>query len=189
MRNRGQAMNIGFIALLLALGSAQATDWQVQPDASTLRFAGRMQGEGFDGGFARFTAAIRFDPADLDSARFEVTVDLASVDSANAERDETLVGPGFFDVEHNPQARYTASRFRAEGDGFVAEGSLTLNGQTHPVPLHFRWTPSGAGAVLEGAARLDRLQFDVGAGDWADPDVIGHTVEVSTRLTLSPAAG
>lgn len=175
--------------LLLALaGVADASDWTVQAGASALRFTGSMQGERFEGGFDRFQAEIRFDPADLAGARFEVTVDLASADTDNEERDETLLGPDFFNVERSPQAHYSASRFRADGGGFLAEGSLTLNGKTQPVPLAFRWTPGDGGAVLEGSATLDRLAFDVGAGDWADPDMIGREVEVRTRLVLVPAA-
>lgn len=174
--------------LLLALATgAQAADWTVQPQESALRFIGSMQGESFEGRFQRFEAEIRFDPANLSAARFEVSVDLASADSANAERDEALRSPDFFNLAASPTARYSASRFRAEGAAFVAEGTLTLNGKTLPVPLTFQWTPSGEGAVLEGSATLDRLDFDVGAGDWADPGMIGHEVEVRTRLVLSPA--
>lgn len=174
--------------LLLALaGVTHAADWTVQPQQSELRFIGSMQGESFEGGFGRFQADIRFDPAELSTARFEVSVDLASADSANAERDEALLSPEFFNVEASPTARYSASRFRAEGDAFVAEGSLSLNGKTHPVPLTFQWTQTAEGAVLEGSAQLDRLQFDVGAGDWSDPGMIGHEVQVRTRLVLSPA--
>lgn len=174
-------------AFLLA-GTAWAAEWRVDDTASTLEFAGESQGERFEGRFGRFDAAIRFDPANPSDARFDVTVDLASVDSANSERDETLLGPDFFDVAGMPQSRYVAGAFRPTPDGFVAEGELTLNGVTAPVPLAFRWQPTASGAILEGRATLDRLRFGLGTGDWADPDVIAHAVEVHTRLVLVPAA-
>lgn len=173
-------------AFLLA-GTAWAAEWRVDEAASTLEFAGESQGERFEGRFGRFDAAIRFDPANPSDARFDVTVELASVDSANIERDETLRGPDFFDVADMPQSRYVAGAFRPTPDGFVAEGELTLNGVTAPVPLAFRWQPTASGAVLEGRAILDRLRFALGTGDWADPDVIAHAVEVRTRLVLIPA--
>src|SRR5690606_35373233 len=110
----GTAMTAHTIPMLLLLalaGVADASDWTVQAGASALRFTGSMQGERFEGGFDRFQAEIRFDPADLAGARFEVTVDLASADTDNEERDETLLGPDFFNVERSPQAHYSASRF------------------------------------------------------------------------------
>lgn len=179
-----------FIAAVLfaVAGAAAAADWQVQPAQSELRFVGSQQGQDFEGRFHRFEAGIRFDPADLGGARFDVEIDLASADSDNSERDETLHGPDFFNVAANPVAQYRAASFRSDGDGFVAEGTLTLKGNSHPVALRFDWTPDGHGAVLEGSARLDRLQFGVGAGDWSDPDAIGHAVTVHTKLHLVPAA-
>lgn len=178
------------LLLAAAIPVVAAPSWQVQP-GSTLRFAATTQGEAFDGGFGRFDAAIAFDPADLAGARFTVEIDLASVDTANSERDDALRGAEFFAVESQPQARYIATRFRP-GDApgrFVAEGELSLNGHTRPVPLHFTWAAEGSGAVLEGEAGLDRLAFGLGEGDWADADLIGHDVRVHTRLLLAPAGG
>lgn len=183
-------MNMLHAAFMLALalpGAAAASEWVMRAEDSILEFAGSMQGEGFDGRFGAFEADIRFDPADLASARFDVRIDLASADSQNQERDETLLGPDFFDVASAPQARYVATRFRSDGDGFIADGDLTLHGATRPVPLRFTFARNDEGAVLTGHAQLDRLQFGIGTGDWADPDVIAHAVDVDTRLELRPA--
>ena len=177
------------VVLLGLATSAAATPWQLQP-GSTLGFAATTQGERFEGRFARFDARIRFDPDALVESRFEVVIALTSVDTANSERDEALRGPDFFAVGAHPEAHYSATRFRAIDDGgFVAEGELRLNGRTQPVPLHFTWAVRGEGAVLEGRAELDRLDFGLGEGDWSDPDMIGHRVEVRTRLLLAPAGG
>lgn len=175
--------------LLCTCASAAAADWTVQQADSSLDFAGTSQGERFEGTFTQFDAQIRFDPAALEQARFAVEVRLDSVDSRNTERDETLRGPDFFDVERQPVALYRATRFRAEGEGFVADGELTLNGVTRKVPLRFSWSGDAEGALLQGQADLDRLAFGIGDGDWADPEAIAHAVQVSTRLTLVPAGG
>ncbi|MBB5015938.1 YceI family protein [Rehaibacterium terrae] len=174
------------LALLLAC-SAHAADWRMDPAASTLGFIGMTQGERFEGRFGEFQAAIRFDPDDLDHARFDVTIALASADTANAERDEALLGSDFFHVRRHPQAHYRAERFRALGDGrYAADGELSLRGITRPVTLEFRWT-AGEPAILEGEATLRRLDFDIGGGDWADLDMIANEVQVRTRLALHRA--
>jgi polyisoprenoid-binding protein YceI len=174
--------------LLLAAGAAAAADWTLRPDGSSLRFSGTAQGEAFEGRFAEFAPKIRFDPAALDGARFEVTVKLASADSKNQERDETLAGTDFFDVANYPEARFIATEFAAREDGgFEARGALELRGTRQPVTLVFRWQAVEGGARLEGEARLDRTAFGVGGGDWADPEMIAHEVEVKTTLVLAPA--
>lgn len=173
------------LMLMLPLPLCAAT-WSVLPEESSLRFRGNAQGEAFDGRFVRFAPTIVFDPAALDGARFEVDIDLASVDTQNAERDETLVSEDFFAVEEQPRARYEASDFVATDDGFEARGTLTLRGVSRPVTLSFTWTPDANGATLEGRATLDRTAFGVGGGDWADADMIAHAVEVMTTLVLRP---
>lgn len=173
------------LLLLLFSTPTLAADFVAQP-SSRLGFSAEFQGEGFEGRFARFTPAIRFDPDDLAGSRFEVRIELASADTDNDERDELLLGGEFFAVGDQPEARYVATTFKSLGNGrFVAEGELSLRGVTKTVPLTFTWTP-GTPTVLEGEAVLDRLAFKVGLGDWSDTDLMPASVKVTTRLMLVP---
>ncbi|MGA9341399.1 MAG: YceI family protein, partial [Rhodanobacteraceae bacterium] len=87
------------IALLLLLPLAvNARDWNVDSPHSTLGFSGTYQGETFNGTFKKFDATIRYDAANLANAKFDVTVDMASVDTKSSERDQTLAGSGFFET-------------------------------------------------------------------------------------------
>jgi polyisoprenoid-binding protein YceI len=175
-----------FLVLALAAPLAQAGDYVAAP-GSTLVARGSFDGEPMEARFTRFTPRIRFDPAQPGQARFDVAIELASVASGTDDGDELLRGAAFFAVGKHPQARFTASRVRALGGSrFVAEGELALRGLRRPATLSFRWTP-GARPVLEGEAVLRRLDFGVGAGEWADPETIGNEVKVATRLVLAPA--
>lgn len=175
-------------ALLLAATGAGAADYVAQP-GSTLGFTATYQDEAFEGSFAKFTPVLRFDPADLGGSRLDVRIALASASTANVERDEMLVSSEFFDVAGLPEARYVATVFRSlGGNRFVADGTLSLRGVSKPVPLAFTWTP-GTQPVLAGEAKLSRLAFKVGTGDWTDTDLLPDEVKVSTRLVLVPKAG
>lgn len=172
--------------LLCAAPLVQAADYSAQP-GSRLGFTATYQGEAFEGDFGDFTPRIRFDPADLAGSRFDVRIALASADTDNAERDEMLAGGEFFDAGSVPEARYVATSFRAlGGNRYVAEGTLRLRGVSKPVPLTFTWTP-GAKPVLQGEARLSRLAFQVGTGDWTDTELLPDEVLVKTRLVLAPS--
>ncbi len=165
--------------------AATAAPQYLPGPGSTLGFASSYDGEGFDGHFTRFRADIAFDP-DTVTGRFDVTIDLASANTENEERDEVLLGEEFFNASALPEARYTATGFRKLADGrFVADGTLSLRGIRQPVPLTFRWTP-GAVPVLEGMATVPRLAFKVGTGDWADLELMPDAVSVRTRLVLQP---
>lgn len=172
-------------ALVLAAAPAFATDY-VQAPGSTLAFATQYEGETFSGHFDGFSTRLRFDPQQLDDARLDVVIPLASASTDNPDRDQTLLGTDFFNVEAFPQARYTATGFRALGDGrYAADGELTLRGVSQPVTLTFSWS-GGANPVLTGKATVQRLDYNIGGGDWADLSLIPNAVAVSTRVNLRP---
>ena len=173
---------------LLALGlPATAADY-VQAAGSTLTFATRYQGEVFSGHFSNFRTRLSFDPQQLATARLDVLIALGSAGTANEDRDETLHGPDFFHSSRFPQARYRASTFRhLGGDEYAADGTLSLRGVGRPVTLTFTWVP-GTQPVLSGKATVNRLDFGLGAGEWADLGLIPNAVAVSTRVLLVPAA-
>ena len=171
--------------------AAQAGSWHADAKSSTLGFSGVQQGEAFNGRFKTFDATIAFDPAQLATSRFDVRIMLASADTANSERDDSLRGGDFFDTAHMPIATYTSARFRSlGGNRYAADGTLTLRGISKPVTLTFAWT-AGATPGLIGDAVVNRLDFKVGGGQWADTSAIDNAVKVHTALKLvavAPAA-
>jgi polyisoprenoid-binding protein YceI len=174
------------LALLLPFAASAAT-WHADGNASSLAFSGVSQGEAFNGRFKTFDATIAFDPAQLAISRFDVKITLASSDTANSERDDSLHGKDFFDIAHSPVATYTATKFRSLGSGrYAADGTLALHGVSKPVTLTFTWT-AGATPALVGDAVMNRLDFKIGSGQWADTSQVANEVKVHTALKLSPA--
>lgn len=175
-----------WIAVLLAFAApVLAKAWQVDAAHSTLGFTNTYQGASYGGQFRRFSAQIDYDPNDLAHARFDVTVDVTSLDTQNAERDHTALGADFFAAAKFPRAHFATTGFRRTARGkVVAEGMLTLRGVRKPVTLDVVFSPRGDGATLDVAARLKRLDFGIGAGQWADPSMIGNEVDVHGHLLL-----
>lgn len=180
-------LRIIFAVLMLLPITAFARAWKVDAAHSSLTFTGTYQGEKFEGRFKRFDAKIDYDPANLAQAKFDVTVDIASVDTANAERDQALPGKDFFDAGQFPKAHFVTTRVRKGANGKVlADGMLTLRGISKPVTLEVRFMLEGNGATLDVQANLKRLDFGIGSGDWADTSMIGNDVTVHGRLILRP---
>lgn len=173
------------LALMLPL-SAYARDWQVDPAASTLAFKGSYQGEGFDGKFKKFDATIAYDANDLSKSKFDVAIDLASADTSNSDRDDSLHGPDFFDVKKTPEAHFVTESFAKAADGGVeAKGTLTIRDKTAPVTLKVRFVEadSSGKATLDVDTVLKRADYGLGAGsDWSD---VGADVPVHGHLVLT----
>ncbi len=170
--------------------SAGARDWSTDAAASKLGFSGTYQNEKFEGQFKKFDAVISFDAADLSKAKFDVTVDVASVNTANEERDGSLKDKEFFDFAKFPKAHFVTSAFRKAADGSIeADGTLTVRDKSKPVTLKVKFSEAGDKATLDADTKLNRLDFDVGSGDWKDTSIIGADVLVHAHLSLTAKAG
>lgn len=169
-----------------ALAAWAAAQWRMTPADSTLTFIGKQAGAEFEAVFQKFTADIRFDPRDLATSRFDVTIDLASVNSLDAERDDIIRGPDLFAVKQFPTARYVADKFtHAGGLKYTTTGKLTLRNVTRAVPIDFTFETNQDGAWLKGTARIRRLDFGVGQGEWQDTEWVGDEVGVKFALKLA----
>jgi polyisoprenoid-binding protein YceI len=175
-------------ALVLSPAALAGVD-QSDQDSGRLEFSASQAGATFSGAFKRFRVALEFDPAHPDQGRLDVTVDVASIDTQDPERDEILRGPDFFWAEKHPQAVFHAGRFERAGALWRAPGELTIRGIKKPVPVTFTIAPASGGgrAVMKGGAHLSRLAFGLGQGDWASTEWVGDPVEVRFELKLQPA--
>ena len=177
---------MGRKALILAAALAATLPRTAAPadGGGSLTFEATQAGATFTGRFSEFTADIDFDPADPAACRFEVKIATASADTRESQRDEVLKGPDFFWVERHPVATYRGSGCRADGERYALDGELTLRGVTRAVPLRFSHAAERGGSVIEGSARLSRLAFGVGQGEWQSTQWVGDEVTVRFDLLL-----
>ena len=183
------------LALLFAVSTLSAETNCFVGGAGTgeLVFEGAVEGTGFTGRFAAFDVEYCV-PADGPAAEaIRVGVDLASADTDNDDRDPTLKGPEFFAVEQHPRAEWRSGAIERDRGGYRAEGELTLKGITKAQPIRFTLTPAGdalvaAGAfTLSGASEVDRQRFEIGTGEFADPEFVRNRVDVRFEVRLSSA--
>ncbi len=166
--------------------AAPVPAYAAEPQQSRLEFTGVQAGADFKALFRKFSAAVDFSPDALANSRIEVQIDLSSVDSMDKDRDSTILGPDIFDVAHSPTAHYVTRSFAKTAAGYSAVGALTLRGVTKDVPIDFKFTQGPTGAHLEGTAKLKRLDFGAGQGDWKSTEWAGDEVRVSFSLLLKP---
>ncbi|HEY5757459.1 MAG TPA: YceI family protein [Steroidobacter sp.] len=180
---------VGLSAGLVAVVALAAAQWSMQPKESKLTFVGEQAGAQFEGGFDKFTADISFDPKNLTASRFDVKIDTASVNTQDGERDTTIKSADLFDVKKFPSAQYVADKFTDKGGNkYSATGKLTLRNVTKDVPIDFTFENKDGGAWLKGTAKIKRLDFGVGQGEWQDTSTVGNDVQVRFALRLKGAS-
>lgn len=173
-------------ALVAAPARAVAADWAVDAAKSRLGFSGVQVGVPFKGRFKRFEAQIVFDPAAPEAGHALVTVDLASVETGDVQRDAALPQADWFAIQASPQARFEATRFVPKGgDAYEAVGSLTIRGVRRDATLPFRLTFAGDAARATGHLDLVRTDFGIGQGPWASGQWVALEVGVDLDLVAT----
>lgn len=177
-----------------AITSAPQTQTVATPSSWTVDKGGRLgfttswSGQSVTGEFRRWTARIAFSPDALEASSVEVTIDPASINSGDAQRDATLPTEDWLNTSAFPKAVFKAEQFRRTATGYVTNGRLSLKGKTHPVRLEFTVRIDGDKATASGHATIDRTSFGVGQGEYAAVDRIPANVDVRFDLTAHRSA-
>lgn len=112
--------------------------WTIDTAHTSVSFVARHMGlSKVRGQFTSFTGDVEGDPRDLASAKGRVEVDMASVDTGNADRDGHLKSADFFDVENHPTMVFETKRIVGDRDDYKVVGDLTIKGITKEVELDY----------------------------------------------------
>jgi polyisoprenoid-binding protein YceI len=175
-----------------AADAAPATRYTLDQTKSTLDFQFMQAGAQNKGKFTRFPVTLDFSPENLAGSKLDVVIEMASVDTGDKERDDTLKGADLFSVAKFPQAHFTSTQITKTANGYDAAGKLTIRGVSHDIHVPFTFKTADeqgkpAGYLL-GKTTIKRLDFGVGQGEWKSTEWVGNDVAVSYSLRLVPAS-
>lgn len=179
------------IALLLALLSppapAAAQCYTVDEAHGRVGFEIDQAGSPFNGSFHRFGGELCLTGDQV--IRVDVHLDPGSVDTGLPALDTALLGEEFFAVADHPLARFASDRIERAGEGLVAHGTLTLKGISRPLDVAFMLARAGDGYTVSGSLVFQRLDFQVGTGEWANTEWLGGSVRVAYEARLEAKSG
>jgi len=134
---------------------------------------------------------------DLAATQFGATIDIATVDTNNADRDAHLRTTDFFGADQNPELTFASSTIRELGDGdYEADGDLTINGVTKPVTLRVEHTGSQvhpgdgkerAGFIATAQVLRDDFGIDFNMPLGIDKFALGKKIDVELDIQFTPA--
>jgi polyisoprenoid-binding protein YceI len=143
------------------------------------------------GRFTGYRATLHVDPDDFTRSRAEATIDVASVDTGNAERDTYLRTNPFLDPARYPTITYKSTRVEPRGGRrYRVHGELTIRGTTRPLALDVEYTgsrgPSGkASARLQASGALRRQDFGLDFGALLETGGVAVADEVKLELDVT----
>ena len=189
------------ILLALAVPAAafpDASTWAIDPSHSQSMFTIRhLVITNVRGEFGKTTGMVTLDEKDIAKSRVEATIDVTTIDTRNADRDQHLRSSDFFDVAKHPAITFRSTKVEKAGEGVLrVTGDLTMRGVTRPVVLEV----AGPGAEVKGmqgelrrafsaTARLNRRDFGLNWSKMVEAGpVVGDEVKVEIEAELVKAA-
>lgn len=124
-------------AFVLIAGSAFAQTWAVDKAHAKLGFGiTHMQLSEVDGNFKTFDATITSSKDDFSDAVFDISADIASIDTDMEMRDNDLKSEKYFDAAKFPKLTFKSTSLKkVEGNKYKLAGDLTLHGVTKPIEM------------------------------------------------------
>lgn len=118
----------------LAVG---ARTWVIDPAHSTAEFAVKhMVFTTAKGVFRELEGKLEFDEVNPGTAKVEATIQVASIDTREPNRDAHLRGDDFFNAERYPTITFRSNRVEVAGEGRAqVYGDLTIRDVTKEVVL------------------------------------------------------
>jgi polyisoprenoid-binding protein YceI len=146
--------------------------WALDPAHSSVVFSVRHLGlSKVWGRFEKFDATLEVG-ATTDDVKVDATIDMASVNTNNADRDTHLRSTDFFGTEQHPTLEFRSTGLEGDASDWQLAGELTINGITKPVTLEVEFNglapfppPDGqnhAGFSAAGELRRSEVGIDFG---------------------------
>ena len=167
------------IATLLSLAAVFAftvvQNWQIT-DKYSIRFSASDAG----GIFKTFTGSIVFDEQGLAASKFDVSVDVASINTGNGLQNKHAKSAEWFDAAKYPVIKYTSKKIVKTGNTYQVTGDLEMHGVKKEMTIPFSFQKSGNSATFTGSFNVNRNDFHIGkpGGDLAETIKVDVSVPV-----------
>jgi polyisoprenoid-binding protein YceI len=166
--------------------------WKIDPHHTLIEFTVKhMMMTTVRGRFNTFDGTLDINPDNPQASKAEGSVDVASIETNDPERDNHLRSADFFDVEKYPKMTYRSTRVEPVGENkYKVYGDLTIKDVTREVvfdvidqgQMKDPWGNQRRG--LSATAELNRRDFGLNwnvaleAGGW----LVGDKVNISAEL-------
>ncbi len=171
--------------------------WTIDTSHSTINFSVKhLMVSTARGQFEKFGGTVHFDDASPVNSTVDVTIDAASINTKDAQRDGHLKSPDFFDVEKYPTITFKSKTVKhIDATNAKIIGDLTIKDVTKEVTLDVEYqgqqkSPFGTtNAGFTASTKFNREDFNLG---WnvaleAGGFLVGKDIKIEIDLELIKA--
>lgn len=146
---------------------AELPKWNLDATHTSAGFAVRhLMISNIKGEFREMSGELRYDPLSIEDASIETTIQVASIETREGNRDAHLKSADFFDAEKYPTITFRSTKWEHKSDDeLLITGDLTIRGITRPVALAIEATPvvqdtwGGSRVGFSGKTKINRKDF------------------------------
>ncbi|MFA1642303.1 YceI family protein [Chryseomicrobium imtechense] len=148
------------------------------------------------GNFNEFSANLEGNEQDLTGATIDFTIDVASINTNNTDRDNHLRSADFFDVENYPSITFKATDIQSKGDDeYKVTGDLTIKDVTKPVSFDVEYEGKGTNpwgqevVAFSASSKINRKDFGLTWNQTLETGgvLVGEDIKIDIELELNPA--
>ena len=180
----GLVMGIALLPLSTAIVCAQPATYVVDGSHTAVIFAVSHMGFSYTyGRFNKVEGQFAFDSQDPINSQFALVIDVASIDTNDAKRDEHLRNADFFNARQFPTIEFRSTQVKQTNDGLQLVGTMTMHGETKEITIPLQKVGEGQGPY--GNYRCGFLsQFSLKRSDFGMRNMIGPAGDEIT-ITVS----
>jgi polyisoprenoid-binding protein YceI len=167
--------------------------WQIDPMHTQVEFSAKHFGMmTVRGRFNEVTATGDVDPQDPTATAIDVSINVASLNTHNAQRDNDLRSSYFLELDKYPTITFRSTKIEPAGqDKYTLTGDLTIKGNTHPVTLRLlRYgevndATMGHRVAYSAEGEINRKDFDMSFDMFADGRlIVSHEIKIMIELEV-----
>ncbi|HSD40149.1 MAG TPA: YceI family protein [Rhodocyclaceae bacterium] len=187
MRNRSFFGLILTAVLLCGAGRLAGAELnRIIPEKSSIKFIYRQMNVPMEGSFSRYVSRLAFDPAKPAATSAMFDIDLGSIDTGATDADEEVRGKLWFNTKEFPRASFVSTVIKPlSGNRFEVQGKLSMKGRTQDIVAPISLSQEGGNSVFEGSFSINRADFKIGEGMWADFGTVANDIQIKVRLVAS----
>jgi polyisoprenoid-binding protein YceI len=163
-------------ALLLLISSFtvyMSQDWKIA-DSSFVKFDGGDPA----GQFGGIKGTVNFDPNDLATSKFDVTLDVSTINTGNGMKNTHAKSEKWFDAEKYPTIQFTSSSITGSAAAFEAKGILSMHGVQKEVVIPFTFEDN----TFKGSFTINRLDYNINT---AEPNHGSASFKVDVQVPVT----
>ena len=173
--------------MMCVAGSSYAADYSsIDTSKSKITFTSKLMGSKISGSFGKFSGKVSFNPDEPEKAKANLAIEISSFNAGGDELQEEAKGKDWFNAKLFPTASYVTETIKVTGPNSLdVRGTLTIKGKTVPLSIAVKYQPQGKQMIFDASFQVLRLDFGLGAGNWADTSAVANEVPVNVHLVLN----